>query len=259
MALAYFLERYKRPKSVWAESAPLGLNRVLKLVQSASTWRTSYFAFPFLPFPLSEDFILRWGTHYIKSGKFGGRLQVFKTMEADQVSSKSEFSKVMEAQFRSLFASFHSKKENKEGSSQKQQSKTSSTSISVEGGDQEIASMISDMNSPTIKYEIKQWLESIPTYPKPFKFMVVPITELLKFNPSSLFTDEERDWGCEANTAKMKKDPDTGESYYEVEVDGKMVVKKCPYKDRDDLVYVINRRKQGLERAIGVYMEEVNN
>jgi len=180
-------------------------------------------------------------------------------MEVDQVSSKAEFSQVMETEFRSLFASFHAKSENKEGSSQKQQSKTSSTSISVEGGDQEIASMISDVNSPTIKNEIKQWLQSIPTYPKPFKFMVAPITELLKFNPSSLFADEERDWGCEANGAKMKKDPDTGESYYEVEVEGKMIVKKCPYKDRDDLVYVINRRRKGLERAIGVYMEEVDN
>ena len=180
-------------------------------------------------------------------------------MEADQVSSKAEFSQVMEAEFRSLFASFHAKSEKKEGSSQRQQSKTSSTSISVEGGDQEIAAMITDVNSPTIKNEIKQWLASIPTYPKPFKFMVAPITQLLKFNPSSLFTDEERDWGCEAHKAKMKKDHDTGEHYYEVKVDGKLTKKKCPYKDRDDLVYVLERRMNGLERAIGVYMEEVNS
>ncbi|XP_078360290.1 uncharacterized protein LOC144644633 isoform X2 [Oculina patagonica] len=203
-----------------------------------------------------QDFILRWGTHYIKSGKFGGRLQIFKTMEGNQVSSKAEFSQVMEAEFRSLFASFHAKSENKEGSSQKQQSKSSSTSIAVEGGDEKIASIISDMNSPTIKNEMKQWLESIRTFPKPFKFMVAPITDLLKFNPSSLFADEERDWGCEAHTADMKKDPDTGESYYEVEVNGTLTRKNCAYKDRDDLVYRIERRRAGLERAVGVYMEE---
>ena len=178
-------------------------------------------------------------------------------MEGNQVSSKAEFSQVMEAEFRSLFASFHAKSENKEGSSQKRQSKTSSTSITVEGGDEKIASIISDVNSPTIKNELKQWLESIRTFPKPFKFMVAPITDLLKFNPSSLFPDEERDWGCEAQTADLKKDPDTGESYYEVKVDGKLTKKKCPYKDRDDLVYMIERRRAGLDRAVGVYMEEV--
>ena len=158
----------------------------------------------------AEDFILRWGTHYIKSGKFGGRLNIFKTMEANQVSSKAEFSQVMEAEFKSFFASLHAKDEQSGGSSQKQESKTSSTSISVEGGDQQIASLISDVNSPTIKNELKQWLESIRTFPKPFKFMVAPITDLLKFNPSSLFTDKERDWGCERHSSDMKKDPDTG-------------------------------------------------
>ena len=175
------------------------------------------------------------------------------------MSSKAEFSQVMETEFRSLFASFHAKKEDKGGNSSKQQAKTSSTSISVEGGDQEIASMISDVNSPTIKNEIKQWLSSIRTFPKPFKFMVGPITELLNFNPSSLFTVEERDWGCEAHTADMKKDAETGERYYEIKVDGNITRKKCPYKDRDDLVYVIDRRLKGLERAIGVYMEEVSS
>jgi len=178
-------------------------------------------------------------------------------MEGSEVSSKAEFSQVMEAEFRSLFASFHAKSENKEGSSQKQQSKTSSTSISVEGGDQEIAAIISDVNSPTIKNEIKQWLDSIPTFPKPFSFMVAPITNLLKFNPSSLFTEEEREWGCEANAANMKTDPDTGEKYYLVKVNGTLTKKSCPYKSRDDLVYLIERRRAGLERAMGVYMEEV--
>ena len=141
-------------------------------------------------------------------------------MEGSEVSSKAEISQIMEAEFRSLFASIHAKSEKKEGSSQKQQAKTSSTSISVEGGDQEIASIILDERSPTIKNEIKHWLESIPTFPKPFKFMVAPITDLLKFNPSSLFTEEERDWGCEANIAKLKSDPDTGGKYYEVQVNG---------------------------------------
>ena len=206
----------------------------------------------------TEDFILRWGTHYIKSSKFGGRLQIFKTMEANQVSSKAEFSQVMEAAFKGLFASFHAKVESDGGNSQKQQAKTSSTSISVEGGDQQIASIITDFNSPTIKYDLTQRLDSIRTWPKPYKFMVAPIVDLLKFNPSSLFPDEKRDWGCEKNANLLKTDLTTKEKYYEVKINDKLTRELCPYKDRTELVKVIERRRKALERAIAVYMEEVS-
>lgn len=205
----------------------------------------------------SENFILRWGTHYITSGKFGGRLQIRKTMDASQFSSKQAFSQVMEVEFRSLFASFHGKTETHASSSQKQQKQTSSTSIKAEGGDQEIAALITDFSSPTIKTELKQWLESIRTFPKPYKFMLAPITDLLKFNAHSLFPNEDRDWGCEGHKESLKKDPDTGENYYEVQVNGTTVRKFCKYLDRESLMYDIERRRNSLERAIGVYMEEV--
>ena len=178
-------------------------------------------------------------------------------MEASQVASKEEFSRVMEVGYKSLFGSFYSKDESEGGSSFKNQSKTSSTSISVEGGHQRIAAIVTDFNSPTIKYDLTKWLASIPTFPKPFKFMVAPITDLLKFNPSSLFTDEERDWGCEAHTANKKRDPETNEYYYEVKVNGTIIKKFCPYMNRDTLVNLIDRRRNSLERAIAVYMEEV--
>ena len=180
-------------------------------------------------------------------------------MDASQVSSKGEFSQVMEVGYKSLFGSFHAKDEKGGGSSAKSQAKTSSTSVSVEGGDQEIAAIITDFNSPTIKYDLTKWLASIATFPKPFKFMVAPVIDLLKFNPSSLFPSEERNWGCEAHTADMKQDKDTKEHYYEVKVNGTVTRKLCPYKDRDDLIYLIERRRNGLERAIAVYMEEVHD
>ena len=182
---------------------------------------------------------------------------MFKTMEASQVSSKAEFSQVMEFEFRSLFASIHGKKETKESSSEKRQHKTASTSIAIEGGDQEIASIIADFNSPTIKTDIQKWLKSIRTFPKPFKFMVKPITNLLKFNVHSLFPDDARDWGCEARKHYLKQDPDTGEFYYEVMVDGSKVKKMCPYLDREDLMFGMERRRNNLDIAIAVYMEEV--
>ena len=173
------------------------------------------------------------------------------------MSSKEEFSQVMEVGYKSLFSSFHAKYERSGGSSQKQQAKTSSTSIKVEGGDQQIASIITDFNSPTIKYDLGQWLSSIREYPKPFKFIVGSIVDLLKFSPSALFPNEKRDWGCEAHTADMKEDPITKEKYYEVTINGTVTRKSCPYKDRDDLLKLIEKRRNALERAVAVYMEEV--
>lgn len=210
-----------------------------------------------LQFRSAEDFILRWGTHYIKSGKFGGRMQIFKTMEASEVASKEEFSQVMEFEYRNLFMSINNRQEKSEESSEKTQSKTSSTSFTVEGGDQEIASLISDFNSPTIKADIVQWLESIRTFPKPFKFVLAPITDLLKFSAHALFPDEETDWGCEAHSRNLKLDPDSGEAYYEITIDGTKTKKYCEYMNRDELMTSIEKRRGSLEKAIRVYMEEV--
>lgn len=54
---------------------------------------------------LAEDFIQRWGTHYIKSSKFGGQLQIRKFMDANDVSSKKEFAVEMEMEYKTLFSS----------------------------------------------------------------------------------------------------------------------------------------------------------
>lgn len=178
-------------------------------------------------------------------------------MEATEVASKEQFSQVMEMEFRMLFMSLNSKEEKESASSEKKQSKVSSTSFTVEGGDQEIASLISDFNSPTIKTDIEQWLDSIRTFPKPFKFTLAPITDLLKFTGHALFPDEERDWGCEAQRRNLKTNPDSGEAYYEVMINGTKTRKYCEYMNREDLITAIEKRRKGLEIAIRVYMIQV--
>ncbi|KAJ7378598.1 hypothetical protein OS493_021898 [Desmophyllum pertusum] len=86
---------------------------VRRSVVHRNTWR-------FILSTLIEDFILRWGTHYIKSGKFGGRLQILKTMEATEVAARKQFSQVMEMEFRMLFMSLNSKEEKESASSEKE-------------------------------------------------------------------------------------------------------------------------------------------
>ena len=147
----------------------------------------------------TEDFIQRFGTHYIKAGRFGGQLKIRKSMEASEVSSKEEFSEVMEFEFKTFFGSAGATSSDKKGERARAQKKTSSTSMPVQGGNQEIASIISDVYAPTFKSEFKQWLKSIPQFPKAFKFTISPITDLLNFRSSDLFLDKAVSFGCDAH------------------------------------------------------------
>ena len=144
-----------------------------------------------LCFCCTENFIQRWGTHYIKSAKFGGELEIRKTKQADQDETKTDFAKTMEMEYKSLFASVGGKYSKKEGYQQREQTKTTSTSLKVQGGSQEIASILSDAYSPTFKNEFKEWLQSIPKYPKAFKFLMGSISDLVNFRAHDLFPEEK--------------------------------------------------------------------
>lgn len=178
-------------------------------------------------------------------------------MDAKEVSSKTEFSEVMEFEFKSFFASAGARKSDVEGERQRSQTKTSSTSMSVQGGSQEIAAVISDVYAPTFKAEFKEWLKSIPTFPKAFKFTISSITELLNFRSSDLFPDAAPSFGCEAHRAELRKDSRTNKHYYNATVNGTVVKEFCEYLSREALEYSIRQRRTSLKRAIDVYMEEV--
>lgn len=209
------------------------------------------------------DFIQRWGTHYIKSAKFGGQLQIRKFMDASDVSSKKEFAREMEMEYKSLFASVGAKESRKEGQSHRQQAKTTSTSILAMGGSQQIASILSDAYSPTFKNEFKDWLSSIPQYPKPFEFQMAAITNLLNFRLHDLFPEEKSNWGCEGNAANLKEEVTANEErlkfYQTVDSNGTVHKHYCQFDSRKSLEEAITRRRISLTRAIEVYMKEVVN
>ena len=153
----------------------------------------------------TENFIQRWGTHYIKSAKFGGQLEIVKTMVASQVTSKSEFAEKMEAEYRGLFASAGAKSSTQGGQESKAENKFTSTSVMAQGGSQEIATMLADVYSPTFKSDFKEWLQSIPAYPKAFRFLLGTIADLVNFRANDLFLGEDIDWGCEGNSKKFSR------------------------------------------------------
>ena len=139
----------------------------------------------------TENFIQRWGTHFIKSAKFGGELEIRKTMDAKQAGTKTKFSEEMEFEYKSLFASVGAKYKNEGGTSVKQETKTTSTAVEAKGGSQDIASILSDVYAPTFKTEFKEWLQSIPQYPKAFKFQMSSILDLVNFRANDLFPDDK--------------------------------------------------------------------
>ena len=63
--------------------------------------------------------------------------------------------------------------------------------IMAKGGSQDIASILSDVYAPTFKTEFKEWLQSIPQYPKAFKFQMSSISDLVNFRANDLFPDDK--------------------------------------------------------------------
>ena len=209
----------------------------------------------------SENFLQRWGTHYVKSAKFGGRLEIRKTMDASDVQSKKEFEKQMEMEYKSLFSSVSAKSSYEEKESHRKQTKTTSTSVVAQGGSQDIASILSDVYSPAFKTQFKEWLETVPRYAKAFSFQISSVTDLLNFKANDLFKDDTVNWGCEGNAASVQTEEKEGKivKYYEVtNSDGKKTKYYCEFDSRQAVEDALQRRRICLKRAIEIYLEEVN-
>jgi len=182
-------------------------------------------------------------------------------MDASDVSSKKEFAVEMEMEYKTLFSSVGAKASTSGGDYSRNQSKTTSTTVIALGGSHEVASILSDAYSPTFKSAFKEWLVSIPQYPKPFLFQVGSITNLLNFRMRDLFPDEKVNWGCEGHVASLKTETNANGdkvTFFEtVGEDGSTVKHYCAFESRKGLEEAIKRRRISLKRAIEVYMEEV--
>ena len=117
-----------------------------------------------------------------------------------------------------LFASAGAKSSTEGGQEAKAQNKFTSTSVMAQGGSQEIATILSDVYSPTFKSSLTKWLQSIPKYPKAFRFLLGSIADLAYFRANDLFSRDDVDWGCEGNVKKMVEETrgETTERYYTV-------------------------------------------
>ncbi|XP_078589031.1 uncharacterized protein LOC144869531 isoform X2 [Branchiostoma floridae x Branchiostoma japonicum] len=211
-----------------------------------------------------QKFILRYGTHFIKSATFGGSFKLFKTQEASQTESLEDFSIQAQASYNSLFfnAGGHAGFGMSSGSSSS--SKTSSTHVTIEGGDQEVASIVADFYSTGFKDTFTEWLKSIPTFPKPIEMFMGTMSELLNLNYRLLFPFDIGDAASGCFSENLRTEEGTGRKYYEV---AKLVNKThgvetvnekryCDFTSAERFEEAMDRKRLALERAIVIYMEE---
>ncbi|XP_078695713.1 uncharacterized protein LOC144924459 [Branchiostoma floridae x Branchiostoma belcheri] len=250
-----------------------------------------------------QNFYLRWGTHYIKSAKFGGQLKIIKTKQATQDMSMSEFATRAEADWKMTLSTFAAQASQTKSSSwfHDQESKTESQQSSghaasgsasqanrqkekqasaqeysheelvVQGGDQKIAAVITELYTTALTTELKDWLESINDYPKPFSFVLRLVSDLLNIPFVSLFPAGDVDYGC-LGKRNLKTEVGTGRKYYTKKTTKPDVGEKgtkngtktvtvteiryCNFENRKALEDSMTKRRMALQRAVTVYLEE---
>ncbi|XP_078696167.1 uncharacterized protein LOC144924633 isoform X2 [Branchiostoma floridae x Branchiostoma belcheri] len=249
-----------------------------------------------------QNFYLRWGTHYIKSAKFGGQLKIIKTKQATQDLSMSEFATKAEADWKMTLSTFsaqasqtkssswwhehESKTESKQSSGQaasnsqsqanRQEEKQASAqeysneALVVQGGDQKIAAAITEMYTTALTTELRDWLESINDYPKPFSFVLRLVSDLLNIPFVSLFPAGDVDYGCFGRD--LKTEVGTDRKYYTQNTTKPDVgnnrskngsqpvtvteIRYCNFENRKALEDSMTKRRLALQRAVTVYLEE---
>ncbi|XP_019617061.1 PREDICTED: uncharacterized protein LOC109464494 [Branchiostoma belcheri] len=252
---------------------------------------------------LFQNFYLRWGTHYIKSAKFGGQLKIIKTKQATKDLSMSEFATRAETDWKMTLSTFsakasqtkssswfhehETKTESKQSSGQaasgsqsqanRQEEKQASAQeysnevLVVQGGDQLIAAAITEMYTTALTTELKDWLESINDYPKPFSFVLRLVSDLLNIPFVSLFPAGEVDYGC-FGRRDLQTEVGTGRKYYtqktvKPDVGNKgskngsepvtvTEIRYCNFENRKALEDSMTKRRLALQRAVTVYLEE---
>ncbi|XP_035698852.1 uncharacterized protein LOC118431702 [Branchiostoma floridae] len=212
-----------------------------------------------------QKFIIRYGTHYIKSAKFGGSFRLFKTQEASKTGSIEDFSVQAQSSYNSLFFNAAGHAGMGSSSESAQSSKTSNTHVTVEGGDQEVASIVADFYSTGFKDTFAEWLKSIPTYPKPIEMFMGTMSELLDLNYKLLFPFDIKDAADGCFSENLKTEDFTGRKYYEVKkmlnnsqgvMEPATEKRYCDYTSVDKFQEGMDKKRLALERAIVMYMEE---
>lgn len=236
-------------------------------------------------------FIERWGTHYVKSASFGGKFTILRESVKSAKQTTEEWSAASQRSVTRMFENRASGSGFKLGwqdwnfglhvSSSDSQNRSSSSEaestseegseagldgeenliddLIVEGGSQEVASILADKDRSGFKQEFKDWLQSVPQYPKGYDFKFGDLSQLLNINFESLIGQSFTPCWMEKNTITTE-DQETGEKtthvVFEVkdnEGNMKRESRPCNFKSLADFKQKMERKRLSLKRAIQVY------
>ncbi|CAH1252513.1 COLEC10 [Branchiostoma lanceolatum] len=196
-----------------------------------------------------QNFILRYGTHYITAAKLGGQLKIIKTKEVTTTISKESFALAAQSDFNKVLSTysaretmtkssslFHDQESKTEvnpsagGSSQDTLTQSSNGNLEttnqmefsnevmmVQGGSQMIAASITEQYTPSFGNSLRDWLESINEFPKAFEFTMGMVSDLFDMNLDLLFPSGIRDYGCLGGNMSLSVDAH-GKQYYTQQV-----------------------------------------
>ena len=122
----------------------------------------------------------------------------------------------------------------------------------VEGGSQEVASILADKDRSGFKQEFKEWLQSVPQFPKGYDFKFGELSQLLDINFQSLLGDFTPCW----DMPYRYQNGDTLTYKFEVKDDEgnlKTENRTCNFKNISDFTQQMERKRLSLKRAIQVY------
>ncbi|XP_078668039.1 uncharacterized protein LOC144909744 isoform X1 [Branchiostoma floridae x Branchiostoma belcheri] len=238
-----------------------------------------------------NNYILRWGTHYITSAMFGGQLKIIKTKQVTDDTSIESFAMAAQTEYKKMLSTYsaketmtkssswfheHETKNEQESSSgsatadttaetsvgetaRRNKMEFSSEQMRVQGGDQKIAGAITDLYTTSFANDLVDWLDSIEEFPKAFEFTMKPIADLFDMNFDLLFPNGVTDLGCFGRTT-LREDSH-GRNYYTQAVqvgNGSTIeeVRYCDFSSQDDMREGLINRRLALNRAVAVYLEE---
>ena len=170
-----------------------------------------------------QSFIIKWGTHYVKSAKFGGQLKIIKTSTRESKLSQEKFAEATQEEFSGMMGTLRSsfkqkssgfsflglgsksRSSSQRASATREQGASSSasnvasglrqnarsefikTSIQVLGGNPTIGAAITDFYTPRFRETFVKWLDSVDDFVRPFEFTLGKVSSLLSKSRDLLF------------------------------------------------------------------------
>ena len=223
-----------------------------------------------------SDFLLRWGTHYIKSAVLGGNLSIFKSSILNTTASSDQWTEKTLAETKNMFymrpmpgvpgwpdfirpgtsIGENKRKQEDNGTQDLWKEQYIVDNIRIHGGSPESVAMVTEEYRSGFRGDLVNWLKSIPKWPKPYDFKFGNICDLLDINYRELMTESIQPCWMMPLTVRNNM------TYYYYTIknnetrDEMTGERRCYFSGADDFEGKMRHKRHSLCHAIDIYIEE---